>query len=249
MKTLRLILCLMTSSLILAAIEDTLKPQVAANGGTLSIAETEEDALEELANAPEHWRVVLSMDGDKGLDDLNPAGLVEGRVVAFVQAPKGFANPPSRNLHRDNVRGTPAFFTRLHWIVRKLRGMQLVATDIDGRGLRYRGWDWLRFDGQALFRTARASFDLVFAHDDPATDPTGTDPVVLPSPFRIVAAADAFYTIALSGTAHGRVMRYEPGDNDPTGTATGYAITAATDEFYAVAFDGIPHGRIPRFIA
>jgi len=246
MNTPRLILCLMTSALILASIEDALKPQVAANGGTLSIAETEEDAIEELANAPDHWRVVLSMDGDKGNDDLNPAGLVEGRVVAFVQAPKGFAVQPNRNLHRDNARGTPAFFARLHWVVRKLRGMQLVATDIDGRGLRYRGWDWLRFDGQALFRTARASFDLVFAHDDPATDPTGTEPVVLPSPFRIVAAADAYNTIGLSGAAHGRVMRFEPGADDPTGTGTGYAITAAVDDIDIVSFDGIPHGPIPR---
>jgi hypothetical protein len=246
MKLLCAILC-MTSATILAAVEDYLAPLVLENKGLVSIAETEEDALEELSVAPERWRVVLCMDGDKGIDDLNPAGLVEARLVVYVQAPKGMEAVRNRSMVRESFRGTPSFFTRLHWLIRKLRGLSLVATDIDSTGLRYRGWDWLRYDGQAAFRTAKASFDLVFAHDDPATDPEGTELIVLPSPFRIVAAAEGCYVIAVSGTAHGRVPRYEPGEDDPTGTATGYAITSSPDECYTVAFDGVPHGRIPRY--
>jgi len=239
----------MTSALILAAVEDALKPLIAAEQGLVSVAETEEDAIEQLSNAPERWRVILSMDGDKPIEDLNPSGAVVGSLVAFVQAPKGFEQQPSRNLHRDALKGTPAFFTRLHWVIRKIRGLSLVATDIDAHGFRYQGWNWLRFDNQALFRTARANFDLVFAHDDPATDPDGTEPVVLPSPFRIVAAAEEFYAITLNGTAHGRVPRYLPGEDDPTGQATGYSITGAVEGFYTVALDGAPHGRIERFEA
>jgi len=238
-----------TSSLILAAVEDALSPLLTAEGGILSVAETEEDAIELLAVSPEKWRVVLCMDGDKSLEDTNPCGLVEGRLVAFVQAPKGMAAQPARNIHRAAVKGTPAFLTRLHWVIRKIRGLSLIASDIDRQGFRYQGWEWLKFDGLAALRTARASFDLIFAHDDPATDPTGTEPVTLPSPFRIVAATDEFYVIAFSGTAHGRVPRYLAVEGDPSGTATGYAVTAATEDFYTVAYDGSPHGRIPRFVA
>lgn len=238
---------LMTSAIILAAVLDYLAPLVTANQGLASIAETEEDALAELFNAPDRWRVILSMDGDKGIEDMNPGGWVESRIVAYVQAPKGMEIKKGHNLAYENTRGTPPFFTRLHWTIRKLRGLTLSATDIDKTGLRYRGWDWLRYDGQAACRTAKANFDLCFAHDDPETDPDGTDPVVLPTPFRITGAYEEFYAVSFNGVAHGRVPRYEPGIDDPTGTATGYAITGIVEGAYAVAFDGAPHGRIPRF--
>lgn len=237
----------MTSALILAAVEDALRSQVADNRGTLAVAETETDAIEALAEAPHKWRVILSMDGDKSLEAFNPAGTVKATLTAFVQAPLGMALQPTNNLHRDAVKGTPAFMTRLHWTIRKIRGLSLLANDIDRRGFEYLGWEWLKFEGQPLFRTAKASFDLIFAHDDPAEDPDGLAPVTLPSPFRIVSSGGDHYVISLAGTAHGRVPRYEPGEDDPTGQATGYAITSAPAEFYSVAFDGIPHGRIPRF--
>lgn len=238
---------LMTSATILAAVEDYLGPLVIENKGMVSIAETEEDALAELSEGPENWRVILCMDGDKSTAELNPAGLVEGRLVAYVQAPKGMEAKRNRGMIRESLRGTPAFFTRLHWVIRKLRGLQLVAPDIDKQGLRYFGWDWLRYDGQAAFRTARADFDLIFAHDDPATDPDGSEPIVLPLPFKIVGAVDEYYTIALSGVAHGRVPRYEPQVGDPTGTATGYAISGSAEGVYTVSLDGVPHGRMDRF--
>lgn len=247
----KLFLCFyfMTSALILAAVEDALRVQVADNRGTISVAETETDAIEALANAPDKWRVILSMDGDKALEPFNPAGTVKGTLVAWVQAPTGLAMQPQRNLHRDAVKGTPAFFTRLHWTIRKIRGLSFLSTDIDRRGLEYLGWEWLKFEGQPLFRTAKASFDLIFAHDDPAEDPDGLAPVTLPSPFRIVSAGADYYVISLSGTAHGRVPRYAPGEDDPTGTATGYAIAVAGEDYYAVTYDGTPHGRIPLFQA
>lgn len=250
MTLLRAILFLfMTSASILAAVEDALKPLIEADKGMVSVAETEEDALQMLSEGPERWSVILCLDGDKPAEDWDYGGWVSGRLVAYVQAPKGTEINRGRSINRESVRGTPAFFTRLHWIIRKIRGLSLIATDIDVRGFEYLGWDWLRYDGQAAFRTAKASFDLHFAHDDPATDPDGTAPVVLPSPFRIIAAAGEFYTIALSGTAHGRVPRYEPEAGDPNGNGSGYEISGEVPAFYTVAYDGAPHGRIPRYEA
>lgn len=237
----------MTSALILAGVEDALRSQVVENRGTLAVAETETDAIEALAEAPHKWRVILSMDGDKSLEAFNPAGTVKATLVAFVQAPLGMALQPTNNLHREALKGTPAFMTRLHWVIRKIRGLSLLASDIDRRGFEYLGWEWLKFEGQPLFRTAKASFDLIFAHDDPAEDPDGLAPVTLPSPFRIVSAGDDYYVIALSGTAHGRIPRYAAGEDDPTGTATGYAIADTGADYYAVTYDGTPHGRIPRY--
>lgn len=245
----RLFLCIyfMTSALILAAVEDALRVKVADNRGAISVAETETDAIEALATAPDKWRVILSMDGDKALDAFNPAGTVRATLVAWVQAPTGMALQPQRNLHRPAVKGTPAFFTRLHWVIRQIRGLSLLASDIDRRGFEYLGWEWLKFEGQPLFRTAKASFELIFAHDDPETDPEAAQPLTLPSPFRIVASGGDYYVVSLGGDVHGRVPRFEPGAVDPNGTATGYAIVSAPAEYYTVAFDGIPHGRIPRF--
>lgn len=237
----------MDSATILQSVEDYLKPLLADEKGLLSIAETEEDAIEMLANGSERWRVILIMDGDEAVEDFNPGGFVAATLQAWVQAPKGMEARPGRGLHRQGTNATPAFMTRLHWVIRKIRGLQLVHDEIDRRGFHYQGWNWLRFEETAAFRTARARFILRFAHDDPATDPDGTEPVTLPSAFRITGATDEFYTIALAGAAHGRIPRYEAGAEDPTGTATGYAVTSAGDDFYTVALDGVPHGRIPRF--
>ena len=239
----------MDSATILQAVEDYLQPLLAAEKGLLTVAETEEDAIELLANGPEKWRVILTMDGDEAREDLNPAGLVVGTLVAWVQTPKGMEAKPGKGIHRSGTNGSPSFMTRLHWVIRKLRLMQFSHVEVACQGLEYKGWNWLKFEDTAAFRTARARFDILFAHDDPATDPDGTAPIVLPSAFRITGAAEEFYTITLGTTAHGRVPRFEPGPDDPTGTATGYAITSAQAEFYTVALDGVPHGRIPRFVA
>lgn len=251
MKTLLTLILLfaMDASTILNAIDDALSPQVAANDGSLVIADTLEDALEMLQLAPQKWRVVLTIDGDQANEDVNPAGVVTSTLVAHVQAPKGFERP-RRSLARANARdATPSFFTRRDWFIRKLRGLTLSHAEIDFQGINYKSSTWLKVDNLPAFRTMALSFELTYALDDPATDPDGTDPVVLPSPFRITAAADEFYVIALAGAAHGRVPRFEAVEGDPTGTATGYAITSAEDEFYTVARDGAPHGRIPRFIS
>lgn len=239
----------MDSATLLQAVEDYLQPLLAAEKGLLSIAETEEDAIEMLSNGPERWRVILTMDGDESIGGLNPAGAVKGNLVAWVQAPKGMEAKPGKGLHRQSTGGAPSFMTRLHWVIRKIRALQVVHTEVLCQSFEYQGWNWLRFEETAAFRTARARFEVVFAHDDPATDPDGTAPIVLPSAFRITGATDEFYTITLGTTAHGRVPRFEAGAEDPTGTATGYALTSAAAEFYTVALDGQPHGRIPRFTA
>jgi hypothetical protein len=257
MKALLLILALcpifalrspaMDAATILNSIETALASQVQANGGTLTLAETLEDALEMLATPPNGWRVVLTMDGDEPREDTNPAGVVTGKLVAYVQAPKGLERP-RRSLTHASRNAVPSFFTRRDWFIRKLRGVTLSHAEIDAEGILYKGSTWLKVEATPLWRTMVLNFELVYALDDPATDPDGTDPVVLPSPFKIVGATDEFYTISLSGVAHGRVPRFAPGLSDPTGTATGYAITEAAEEFYAVAYDGAPHGRIPRFV-
>jgi|GEM_PF-2828607 len=237
---------LMTSATILSAVESSLAPLVLAdNCGLVSVAEAEEDALQELAQAPERWRVILSMDGDNNLEDLD-TGLVEGRLVAFVQAPKGMEPVRNHNVAHESIRGTPAFFTRLHWLIRKVRGLKLVAPDIDAKGFRYRGWEWLRYDGQAAFRTAKANFDLIFAHDDPATDPNGIAAMVLGTFYRIAAAEDVSYDIVLNGAAHGQIQRFLPGTEDNAGSAADFAIADSGADFYAIAFNGALHGRVQR---
>lgn len=237
----------MDSATLLQAVEDYLQPLLAAEKGLLSVAETEEDAIEMLSNGPERWRVILTMDGDEAAEDLNPAGLVKGTLIAWVQEPKGMEAKPSNGLHRQGTAGKASFLTRLHWVIKKIRLLEIVHEQVACQSFEYKGWNWLRFEETAAFRTARARFEIVFAHDDPATDPEGTAPVLLPSAFRITGATPEFYTIALGTTAHGRVPRFEAGFEDPTGTATGYALTSAEATFYTVALDGQPHGRIPRF--
>lgn len=220
MKTLLAILCfglcslppalcspLMDSATILQAVEDYLQPLLAAEKGLLSVAETEEDAIELLANGPERWRVILTMDGDESREDLNPAGLVVGTLVAWVQSPKGFEAKPGKGLHRASTSGGPSFMTRLHWVIRKLRALQFQHEQIACQGLEYKGWNWLRFEETAAFRTARARFEIVFAHDDPETDP-GALATIAPG-FAITGLDGTdFYTVSRNGVPDGKIPRF-----------------------------------------
>lgn len=240
----------MNASTLLIATEDYLLPLLTPEKIELSVAETEVDALEMLALSPDKARAILSLDGAKPVEgDLNPAGLVESRLTIWFQAPKGMEARPGRSIHRSNPGGTRASFcARLDGLIRKIRAMQILHAEVLCQNWEFKGWDWLKFDGLAAYRTAKIEFTLQHALDNPA-DEEATAPVVLPSQFRITGAAAEFYTIALAGEAHGRVPRFAAEDGDPTGSATGYAITSAAAEFYTVAFDGAPHGRIPRFTA
>lgn len=196
----------MDSATLLQAVEDYLQPLLAAEKGLLSVAETEEDAIEMLSNGPERWRVILTMDGDESLEPLNPAGVVQGTLVAWVQAPKGMEAKPGKGLHRQSTGGAPSFMTRLNWVIRKIRALQLQHVEVDCNSFRYKGWNWLRFEETAAFRTARARFEIVFAHDDPATDP-GSIAVLAPG-YAITHADDDFYYVSKNGTADGKIARF-----------------------------------------
>lgn len=251
MKTLFLLLTffVMDASTILNAAEAYLAPLVEANNGSLVIAETLEDAIEMLQVAPSGWRAILTMDGDQPGESVNPAGLTTAQLVAYVQAPKGMERPRRSLSHANRRDGTPSFFTRRDWLIRKIRGLKMSHREIDTipRTFEYKGSAWFKIEALPAFRTMACTFEVTYALDDPDNDPAGTDPVVLPTPFRITGAYEEFYAVSFNGVAHGRVPRYEPGIDDPTGTATGYAITGIVEGAYAVAFDGAPHGRIPRF--
>lgn len=244
-----LALLFMDASTILNAVESYLAPLMADNKGSLVVAETLEDAIELLQVAPSNWRAILTMDGDAPNENINSAGLTVAQLVAYVQAPKGMEVPRRSLSHANRRDGTPSFFTRRDWMIRKIRGLKLTHQEIDStpRTFEYKGSVWFKIENLPAFRTQACTFEITYALDDPETDPDGTAPVLLPSPFRIVAAYMDHYVVAFNGTVTGRVPRFEPEAGDPTGTATGYAITGPVEGAYAVAFDGNPHGRIPRF--
>lgn len=197
----------MDSATILQAVEDYLQPLLAAEKGLLTVAETEEDAIELLANSPERWRVILTMDGDEAREDLNPAGLVVGTLVAWVQTPKGMEAKPGKGIHRSGTNGSPSFMTRLHWVIRKLRALGFEHEQIACQGLEYKGWNWLRFEDTAAFRTARARFEIVFAHDDPTTDP-GALATIAPG-FAITGLdGEEFYIVSRNGVPDGKIARF-----------------------------------------
>ncbi len=251
MKPLLLLLAffVMDASTILNAVESYLSPLMADNKGSLVVAETLEDAIELLQVAPTNWRAILTIDGDAPNEQINSAGLTVAQLVAYVQAPKGLEVPRRSLTHANRRDGTPSFFTRRDWMIRKIRGLKLAHPEIDStpRTFEYKGSVWFKVDSLPMFRTQACTFEVTYALDDPENDPDGTDPVVLPVAFKIVGATDEYYVVAFNGTATGRVPRFAPEIGDPTGAATGYAITGAVDGAYAVAFDGTPNGRIPRF--
>lgn len=242
-------LFVMDASTILNAVEAYLLPLMAENKGSLVVAETLEDAIEMLQVAPAGWRAILTMDGDAPNENINSAGLTTAQLVAYVQAPSGMELPRRSLSHANRRDATPSFFARRDWVIRKIRGLKLLHQEIDStpRTFEYKGSVWFKIQNLPAFRTQACTFEITYALDNPETDPNGTDPIILPTAFRIVAAYENHYVIAFNGVTNGRVPRYEPGLDDPTGTATGYAITGTVEGGYAVAFDGVPHGRIPRF--
>lgn len=193
---------------ILAALEDYLRPIVEADAGVLSVSETETDALEMLAgNAPDKWRVVLSCDGETAPEEFGRAGHVLGRVLVYLQQPKGLENPQRKSLHRARTGKQTPFLARLHWLIRKLRAVQFDHDEIDAQqALNYRGWEWIKVDGFAAFRAARAQFEILFVHDDPASELPTPDPVLTPST-PTLAIVGAYLHITLGGaTKRVRVM-------------------------------------------
>lgn len=237
---------------IIASLEDYLKPLVTAEGGIISVVETAEDAMEMLAGtAPEKWRLVLSTDGEKAPEDDGRAGHVVSEIVAYVQAPKGMETKPGRSLHRRSTNNGKPFLDRLNWVIRKLRAVTFDNDEIDEQqALNYRGWEWLKYQDQPAWRTAKATFELLYVHDDPATDPDpDSDNLIVPSSLVISGVAEdpAFYIISAFGVAVGRIQRYAPEEGDPGGTGTGYRIVSPSSDggYYIVALSGIPDGRIP----
>jgi hypothetical protein len=169
----------MTAGTILRALETYLQPLVAAVKGDVSVAETEWDAMEQLVQAPERFRVVLSWQREKAAEESGRSGIVAGTLAAYVQAPKNLEINPKKSIHREGTGGSMPFLDRAHWVIRMLRAVAFDHDQVDCQeNLNYRGLEWLKFEETLAWRTIRAEFDITFAHDDPA-DESGIDPLTL----------------------------------------------------------------------
>jgi len=254
MKTLFLILLsalVMDASTILNAVETALGTPIKNAKGTLVIAETLEDAIELLQVLPDGFRVVLTMDGDDSPENINPAGLVTGKMIAYVQAPKGMEVPRRSLSHANRRDGTPSFLTRKDWLIRQIRGLTLVHPEIDRvpNCFNYKSSQWFKIENLPAFRTLACTFEITYALDGPANGADGLSEVVLPIAFQITGITDDSYLIGWNGKDYGEIQRFESIEGDTAGVLSGFAIVDSTDEAYIIAHNGSAHGRMQRYRA
>jgi hypothetical protein len=170
----------MTAGTILRAIETYLRPVVAEVKGICDVAETEWDALQNLAVKPEGFRVVLTWTKAKNADGkTSRSGITTGTLSAYFIAGKGLEAKPGDSFHRTGTGGSLAFIERFEWVIKMLRALEFDHDSIDcEENLAFQGYEVLKFDDKNIARTARADFEILYALDDP-TGESGIDPVTL----------------------------------------------------------------------
>lgn len=159
---------------LLRSLEDHLRPLVTADGGRLDVADSEDDAVEMLAagGPPGRYRVVIVPMGGVASDADELAGLTEDMVSLYVQTHRGLGATSAQGLHRDRPGGAVAFLTLKDALIRWVRALYLVDTEVgghtDGGRFEFRRWDWVRDRNERPIRAAFIEFSIHYALDDPA---------------------------------------------------------------------------------
>lgn len=252
----------MEADLILQALESHLRPKVVAAGGTLDVADNPWDVVDLLKVSPEKWRLIISVEDEQPATELAAGGWTTGTFAFYVQRHKGFQAKRGATIHQTSVVGERASHTRLAALVRRwVRAIDFpenddIAKDYETPFL-FAGAAWV--DGtetkDAPWRVRRLDFQLVYALDDPATDPDpdGDNAVVIPTSVQISGVSEdgVFYLLSQGGQPAGRVPRFESVEGDPGGTGSGWRILEIPGDplYYTIALGGTAHGRIQRYVA
>lgn len=249
----------MEADLILQALEGHLRPLIVAAGGTLDVADNPWDVVQLLGISPAKWRVILSVEDEDSAAPRNPGGWTAGTFILYVQMHKGFEAKPGLTIHRETPAGRVAMTRRVAQLRRWVRGIQFpdnddIAKD-DYSHFAFLGGQWI--DGRTKeeekpWRVRRLDFQLIYALDDPATDP---DPdgsnLIIPGQLVISGTSEdgGFYVISSAGQPVGRLPRFASDPADVGGTGTGYRLSGLSEDagFYIVTLSGQPHGRVPAF--
>lgn len=250
----------MEADLLLQAIEDHLRPKVIAAGGELNVADNPWDVSGLLCISPAKWRVVLSWDDEEMIEDQCRGGWVRGTLSVFVQTARGFEAVPGLTIHRETPAARTSVTRRIAQVRRWIRGIQFEAEDIakeDYSHIVFNRAQWIDGEDEKKkpWRVRRLDFSIVYALEDPATDPDpdGDNPVQIAGAYQISGLSDdgGYYIVSRNGQVVGRLPRFESDAADPAGTGSGWRITGLSEDggFYLVTLSGVPNGRIAAFEA
>lgn len=247
----------MEADLLLQAIESHLAPKVVAAGGTLDVGDNPWDVAGLLKISPSKWRVILSWDDEDAIEDQCRGGWVRGTLSVFIQVHRGMEAAPGLAIHRDTPAGRTSVTRRVAQVRRWIRAIQFEEPDIakdDLSHVIFTGAQWIDGDDKDKpWRCRRLDFSIVYALDDPATDPDpdGDNPIHIAGAFQITGLSEdeGFYVISRNGQAVGRLPRYASDPSDPIGTGSGWRISGLSEDggFYVVTLSGVPNGRTPAF--
>lgn len=163
----------MEADRILRALEDHLTPLVTAAGGTVSVSDNPWDVLEMLKVTPAQWRLIISLEDEKSVDDRNPGGWTAGIFTLYVQVHRGFQAQPGLTIHRATPAARVSMSTRCGQVRAWMRAIQFnsnqdIAKD-DASHFAFIDAQWV--DGTEAkdkpCRVRRMDFQLVYALDDP----------------------------------------------------------------------------------
>lgn len=131
----------MTYPQLIQAVQSALAPLAAAEGGSVIVAESIEQARSFLDSAPNRWRVILHWEGF-GDHDKAREGMTSHQVATVIQAPRGLDHSP--DITRPQLDGTPGFSARIAAIVGWMGAMRFPnGTGADVAGFAMAGSQWL----------------------------------------------------------------------------------------------------------
>lgn len=131
----------MTFDQLINAVESSITPLIAAEGGKIEVAENLEQARAALVTGPKKWRVILHWEG-YGDHEKARQGMTNHQLATVIQAPRGL--PVSQAITKDRPNGNKAFSHYLELVSYWMRAMRFPnGTGADSAGFQLANSQWL----------------------------------------------------------------------------------------------------------
>lgn len=168
----------MTPALLIHSLEESLRPLVEGERGSLSISETPEETISLLAHKPDGFRCILQWAGEDGDADTHGTSAV-ARIAIILQTPRGLRADRGADAHRRLNDDAKPILELSETLKKHLFGLvfvdetaEVVGTlrpDVEhyrsaGRRqcFRFESGDWLEIDGIDL-RQYSMTFTIRYA--------------------------------------------------------------------------------------
>lgn len=158
--------------IIVEALLTILKPLVIGAKGEIVTVRDPAEAMDQLANAPRSWRVILGVDDETSLEEpYSQGGFSRSHIFALVQASPGLAMDPGQQIFVSRTGGSPSVLEIAEGVRNWIRGQTLVHPSIACPltfSWRKAGWQSAARDGSPVQFARQLLFTVDHAISPPA---------------------------------------------------------------------------------